>query len=192
VSQSYFIVNTPYCYPQDTSKRPGTTSLLALKSVRDHAKELDIELPPLPPGAQRIRHQQGAHVMQHSVQPVNGIQPGWCTLDNFTTRVGQPLLLRIQLLLVWCCCWCCLPACMHASISLNDMQRPYSPVRLRVTHMQASQRCQAPLQVHSPAGPTSQQPRASSPGAAASPTQPQSSPPLQQQQALPAGARGRL
>lgn len=33
---------------QDASKRPGTKSLLALKSVREHAKELDIELPPLP------------------------------------------------------------------------------------------------------------------------------------------------
>lgn len=34
---------------QDASKRPGTNKLLALKSVREHAEHLDIELPPLPP-----------------------------------------------------------------------------------------------------------------------------------------------
>jgi streptolysin S family bacteriocin protoxin len=34
---------------QDASKRPGTKSLLALKSVREHAQALGIELPPLPP-----------------------------------------------------------------------------------------------------------------------------------------------
>jgi hypothetical protein len=34
---------------QDASKRPGTNKLLALKSVREHAAHLDIELPPLPP-----------------------------------------------------------------------------------------------------------------------------------------------
>lgn len=47
-------------HPQDASKRPGTTSLLALKSVREHAKELDIELPPLPPGEHRLQQQQAA------------------------------------------------------------------------------------------------------------------------------------
>lgn len=34
---------------QDASKRPSTKNLLALKSVREHAQALGIELPPLPP-----------------------------------------------------------------------------------------------------------------------------------------------
>jgi hypothetical protein len=37
---------------QDPNKRPGTNTLLALKSVRQHAKDLGIKLPPLPPSKQ--------------------------------------------------------------------------------------------------------------------------------------------
>lgn len=39
---------------QDASKRPGTKALLALKSVREHAQALGIELPPLPPSKCRV------------------------------------------------------------------------------------------------------------------------------------------
>lgn len=61
---------------QDASKRPGTKSLLALESVREHAKQLHLEMPPVPASefldpstVQLCGHTWGApHCVQRSEQ----------------------------------------------------------------------------------------------------------------------------